>query len=249
MARDLQGTQQFYGEVLGWKFRPARLGEGWTVAELDGVPVAGIGALTADLPAAAAWTPYFAVDDADVAAARIRERSGTIAVGPVSFPSGGRGALVADRDGAVFGIWAGGVSADWRVGHGPAPAWLELRTRDAFEAAIFYGEVLEWATGRPGCCEVSYENDQVVLRQAGDPVARLSGGIAGAAAQAPQTRPRWHVYFRVPDLDEAIAAATAAGGTTLSTIVSSTTDRWVTLHDPGGAMFTLTAARPDTAAP
>lgn len=243
MARDLQGTQQFYGAVLGWKFRPARLGEGWTVAELDGLPVAGIGTLTADLAVAVAWTPYFAVDDADVTADRIRERSGTVAVGPVSFPSGGRGALVADRDGAVFGIWAGGVSADWRVGHGPAPAWLELRTRDAFEAAIFYGEVLEWATGRPGCCEVSYENDQVVLRQAGEPVARLDGGITEAAAHAPETRPRWHVYFRVPDLDEAIEAATAAGGTTLSTVVSSATDRWVTLRDPEGAMFTLTAAR------
>ncbi|MEU7551375.1 VOC family protein [Streptomyces sp. NPDC044571] len=245
MARDLLGAQQFYGAVLGWKFRPARLGENFTVAVVEGVPVAGIGALAEDLAVAAAWTPYFAVDDADVAVDRIRERSGTIAVGPVSFPTGGRGALVADRDGAAFGIWEGGVSADWRVGVGPAPAWLELRTRDAFEAAIFYGEVLEWATGRPGCCEVSYEDAQVVLRQAGEPVARLNGGSEESPVCGQETRPRWHVHFRVADLDEAIAAAVAAGGTTLSTIIPSPTERCVTLRDPEGAMFILTAVRSD----
>ncbi|MFD7624833.1 VOC family protein [Streptomyces sp. NPDC059851] len=244
MARDLQRSQDFYGAVLGWKFRPTRSGDAFTIAELEGVAVAGIGALAGDLAGAPTWTPYFAVDDADVATDRIRERSGTIAVGPVTFAGGGRGAVAADRDGAVFGVWEGRVSAEWRVGRGRAPAWLELRTRDAFESAMFYGEVLEWATGRVGCCEVSYEDDQVVLRQAGEPVARLNGGLGpDAASHAPESRPRWHVYFGVADLDEAIDAAIAAGGTTLSTIVSCATERWVTIRDPEGAMLTLTAAR------
>ncbi|MET9319312.1 VOC family protein [Streptomyces sp. NPDC003038] len=240
MARDLDMAQRFYGEVAGWTFRPARLGKGFSVAELDGVPVAGIGALAGDLAMPVAWTPYFAVDDADVAADRIRERSGTIAVGPVSFASGGRGALAADPDGAVFGIWQGGVSADWRVGRGPSPAWLELRTRNAFDAAIFYGGVLEWATGRPGCCEVSYEEDQVVLRQAGEPVARLNSGPVEIAAYASHIRPRWHVHFRVPRLQPAIEAAVALGGRTVSDITSNATERWVALRDPDGALFTLT---------
>lgn len=124
MTRDLETAQRFYGAVAGWRFRPARLGEAFSVAYLDRVPVAGIGALAADLGVAVAWTPYFAVDDADVAVDRIRERTGTIAVGPVSFDSGGRAALVADPDGAVFGIWEGAVAADWRAGKGPCrPGW------------------------------------------------------------------------------------------------------------------------------
>ncbi|MFD9333397.1 VOC family protein [Streptomyces sp. NPDC060028] len=240
MARDLGTSQRFYGAVVGWRFRPARLGEAFSVAELDGVPVAGIGALAGDLAVAVAWTPYFAVDDADVAAGRIRERSGTIAVGPVSFESGGRAALAADRDGAVFGIWEGQVSDSWRVGAGHAPAWLELRTRNAFESAIFYGEVLEWATGRPGCCEVSYEEDRVVLRQGGEPVARLDSGPVETASYAPYSRPRWHVHFRVPELEPAVQAALDLGGRTVSPIQSSDTDRWVALRDPDGALFTLT---------
>ncbi|MEV6955847.1 VOC family protein [Streptomyces sp. NPDC051183] len=242
MARDLETSQRFYGAVAGWRFRPARLGEAFSVAELDGVPVAGIGALATDLGVAVAWTPYFAVDDANVAVDRIRERSGTIAVGPVSFESGGRAALVADRDGAVFGIWEGRVSSSWRVGAGPAPAWLELRTRNAFESAIFYGEVLEWATERPGCCEVSYEEDQVVLRQRGEPVARLDSGPVEAASYTPYSRPRWHVHFRVPALEPAVEAALALGGRTVSEIESGPAERWVALRDPDGALFTLTTS-------
>ncbi|ATZ22701.1 27 kDa antigen Cfp30B [Streptomyces lavendulae subsp. lavendulae] len=241
MARDLEASQRFYGAVIGWTFRPARLGEGFSVAMLDGVPVAGIGALAADLAVPVAWTPYFAVDDADVAASRVRERSGTVAVGPVSFPSGGRAALVADLDGAVFGIWAGPVSAGWRVGKGPAPAWLELRTRNAFDAALFYGEVLEWATGRPGCCEVSYEQEQVVLRHDGDPVARLDSGPVEPGAYNPYTRPRWHVHFRVPELDAAVEAALDLGGRTVSVVTTTGTERSIALRDPDGALFTLTS--------
>ncbi|WCD90423.1 Putative glyoxylase CFP32 [Streptomyces xanthophaeus] len=242
MARDLGTAQQFYGAVVGWRFRRDRLGESFSVAELDGVPVAGIGALAADLGVAVAWTPYFAVDDADAAVDRIRERTGTIAVGPVSFPSGGRAALVADPDGAVFGIWEGAVSADWRVGRGPAPAWLELRTRNAFDSAIFYGAVLEWATGRTGCCEVSYEEDQVVLRQAGEPVARLNSGPVELAGYAAHTRPRWHVHFRVPRLRPAVEAALALGGRTVSDVTWNATERWVALRDADGALFTLTTS-------
>ncbi|MEU9030389.1 VOC family protein [Streptomyces sp. NPDC048383] len=240
MARDMAAAQRFYGAVVGWKFRPAPLGDAFSVAVMGGAPVAGIGAPASDLGGAIAWTPYFAVDDVDVAAGRIRERSGTVAVGPVSFPSGGRAALVADLEGAVFGIWDGAVSSGWRVGVGPAPAWLELRTRNAFDAALFYGEVLEWATGRAGCCEVAYEQDQVVLRQGGEPVARLNSGPVEAATYAPHTRPRWHVHFRVPRLEEAVASAVALGGSAVSEVTSTGHDRSVTLRDPDGALFTLT---------
>lgn len=249
MARDLVGSQRFYAAVVGWTFRPARPGELFSLARLDGVPVAGIGALASDLAVPVAWTPYFAVDDVDVAVSRIRERSGTIAVGPVSFPNGGRAALAADLDGAVFGIWEGVVSTDWRSDEGRAPAWLELRTRNAFDAAIFYGGVLEWANGRPGCCEVSYEEDQVVLRHGGEAVARLNSGPVEVASYSPYARPRWHVHFRVPLLEPAIEAAVELGGRAVTEVMSNTRERWVALRDPDGALFTLTASLAPPTAP
>lgn len=124
-----------------------------------------------------------------------------------------------------------------------APAWLELRTRNAFDSAIFYGEVLEWATGRSGCCEVAYEEDRVVLRQGGEPVARLDSGPVEPAAYSPHTRPRWHVHFRVPELEPAVEAAVALGGRTISEPSRDGTERSVALRDPDGALFTLTASQ------
>ncbi|MEV8533691.1 VOC family protein [Streptomyces sp. NPDC051211] len=248
MTRDLDGAQRFYGAVLGWTFRPTRLGPAFRVAELDGVPVAGIGALAGDLSVPAAWTPYFAVEDADAAVARIRERTGTVGVGPVSFDRAGRGVMATDPQGAAFGLWEGRILSDWRVGQGTAPAWLELRTRNAFDAAVFYGEVLGWASGRPGCCEVSYEHDQVVLRRHdGEPIARLDSGPVDESSSEPVRRPRWHVHFRVPALAAAIEAATALGGAVVSEEAAAPgRPESVTVRDPDGALFDIHAADTDT---
>ncbi|MBT2448659.1 VOC family protein [Streptomyces sp. ISL-43] len=247
MTRDLGAAQEFYGAVLGWDFRPGRLGDGYCVGFLDGVPVAGLGALDQALSIPVAWTPYFAVDDADVAAARIRERSGTVAVGPLSFGTG-RVALASDRDGAAFGIWQGSSIPDWGIGDEAAPAWLELRTRNAFDAAIFYGEVLEWACDHAGCCEVAYaeEDDRILLRHANQTVARLRGG-ALAEAPDPHVRPRWDVHFRVPDLETAVKTAITLGGSSLSGADPDPLTREVTLRDADGAVFAI--AGPDGPGP
>ncbi|WP_308315782.1 VOC family protein [Streptomyces sp. ISL-100] len=247
MARDLGGAERFYGAVLGWTFRRGGFGRAFCVAEVDGVTVAGIGAMAAELAVPAAWTVYFSVADADVAAARIRERGGTVGVGPVSFPPRGRAALVADPEGASFGIWEGRALSGWRVGEGGAPAWVELHTRNAFDAALFYGGVLEWGNGGEGGCEVWYEEDQVVLRQGGEPVARLNSGPVEEAARRPQLRPRWLVHFKVPDLESAKAAALEHGGSIASGAEWGGHGQQVTLRDPDGGLFTLDQVVPDRA--
>ncbi|MCX5152089.1 VOC family protein [Streptomyces sp. NBC_00320] len=239
LTRDPDSAQRFYGAVLGWTFHRTRLGEGLSVAFRDGAPVAGIRALGEGLSLPVAWTAYFAVADADVTVARIRERGATVAVGPLSFGTG-RAALAADPAGAVFGLWQGDVMRGWRVGRGTAPAWLELRTRDAFAAAIFYAEVLDWAGEPPASCVVAYEQDRVVLRHGNDVVAQISGGAVDESPD-PQVRPRWHVHFRVPDLEAAVEAATGCGGKALSPVEASDAGRSVALSDPEGALFTVLA--------
>lgn len=244
MARDLQAAERFYGAVLGWTFRRGVFGRASSVAELDGVPLAGIGATAGHLAVPVSWTVYFAVDDADAAVARVRERGGTVGVGPVSYPPRGRAALATDREGAVFGVWEGEVLSEWPLGEGEAPTWLELHTRDAFDAAVFYGEVLEWVAGEDtGGCEVSYEEDQVVLRREGRPVARLNSGPVEAAAERPQLRPHWLVHFKVPDLKEAQAAVDEHGGSIVPDAVGwSGGKQRVTVCDPDGGLFALDQA-------
>lgn len=239
MARDLRAAEGFYGAVLGWTFRAAGLGQGFSVAELDGVPVAGIGAVAGDFAVPVAWTAYFAVGDADAAVVRIRDCGGTVGIGPVAFPPGGRAALATDLEGASFGVWEGRVLSDWRVGDGEAPAWLELHTKNAFDAALFYGRVLEWADGSSGGCEVSYEQDQVVLRQAGQAVARLNSGPVESGSPKPQLRPRWRVHFKVPDLQAAKAAVLEHGGSIVTESMTPGGAQQLTVKDPDGGLFTL----------
>ncbi len=240
LARDLEAAQAFYSAVLDWRFRPASLGEEFSIALLDGEPVAGIGALAQSLQISVAWTAYFAVEDADDTAGRIRERGATVAVGPLKLGPG-RAALAADRDGATFGFWEGQTLA-WSVGQGNAPACLELRTRDAFEAAIFYAEVFGWASKEPGGCDVTYEHDQVIVRDGTHIVATLRGGAVESAPD-PRVRPRWHVHFPVRDIEKVTAAAVAAGGTATPVAPGAEgAGRQAVIRDPDGGIFTVTAA-------
>lgn len=235
-SRDLETTQEFYAAVLGWQWQRARLGDRFRVALADGTPVAGIAAVATMWSMAVAWTPYFAVPSADEAVARVQERGGTTAVGPLSFPPG-RAALLADRDGATFGIWEGELNANWETWRQAQPAFIRLHTRDAFDAAIFYGEVLDWASDRAGCCEVHYEGGEVVLRSRGDIVARIESGALGSAPD-PTIRPHWQVHFAVTDVAACARAAEVHGGS----VLSKGSDEAV-LRDPDGAQFTVTSRR------
>ncbi|MDX6354471.1 MAG: hypothetical protein QOF98_1374 [Streptomyces sp.] len=242
-ARDLESAEKFYGSVLDWEFRNTTLGDHFAVALSGGKPVAGIGAVASDMQVPVVWTPYFAVTQADEAAARIRERGATVALGPVAFASG-RAVVAADRDNAVFGVWDGRMPNGWETWHDQGPVVLRLRTRDAFEAAIFYGGVLQWANG-PDSCSVDYENDEVVVRSGGHTVARLGSGAVEAAPN-PRIRPHWEVQFAVADVPACITAARALGGTLVD---SGTTPAgpYAELRDPDGGLFTVVArasARP-----
>lgn len=237
-TRDMAAAQEFYGPVLGWTFRRGRLGEDFCVALSDGVPVAGIGAVSHRLGVAVAWTPFFGVDDADAAAARIRERGATLAVGPISLGDG-RAALAADPSGATFGLWEGTVHSSWHVVHGSPPARLELRTRDIFAAALFYGEVLEWASDRPGHCEVDYRDDAVTVEYGPHTVATIRGGGVESAPD-PHVRPRWHVSFYVDDVAETKRVVVESGGTVAAAGQATPSGRTAMLRDRQGALFTVT---------
>ncbi|MEU1309820.1 VOC family protein [Streptomyces cinnamoneus] len=238
LTKDLATAHDFYGAVLGWTFRAGSFGEGFSVALSDGKPVAGLSDAARSMGIAASWTSYFAVADADVVASRVRERGGTVAVGPLAVGNG-RVVLAADSAGAVFGIWEGKNLPGWRIGAGAAPAWLELRTRDAFAAAMFYGEIFDWTVDRPDRCEVRYEDDAVIVRSGGRTVACIRGGAIEADPD-PRIRPRWHVYFRVDDVEKAVEAALGSGGAVVSEPTHSRAGREATLRDREGALFTVT---------
>lgn len=90
MVRGLDATEQFYGALFGWEFRPGPRPLGpYVRAVLDGYPVAGIGVLSPDRRLPAAWTPYFASDDVDLTAEVVRSCGGTVGVGPLDADDAG----------------------------------------------------------------------------------------------------------------------------------------------------------------
>ncbi|WP_406483857.1 VOC family protein [Streptomyces microflavus] len=209
MVVDLDVARAFYGEVLGWRFRPSSLDDQFLVAMAGGDPVAGLAARRPGLTAASVWTPYFAVRNADATAARIRERGATVAVGPMVVGDG-RVGLAADRDGATFGFWEGHALA-WSPGEGQAPTRLDLQTRDVFDAAVFYGEVLGWAEEQD--IDIDYRKDHVLVKLGGRVILSLRGGGVQTSTLA-HLRPRWLVNFAVDDVERAVTAATRAKGFT-----------------------------------
>ncbi|MFJ8888774.1 VOC family protein [Streptomyces sp. NPDC102402] len=241
MVTDLGVARAFYGEVLDWRFRSSSLDEQSLVATADGGPVAGIGSRRPGLAPDSVWTPYFAVRDADATAARIRERGGTVAVGPMAFGDG-RVGLAADRDGATFGFWEGYALA-WSPGEGGAPARLDLQTRDVFDAAVFYGEVLGWATEEE--IDVVHRIDHVLVKLRGRVVLSLRGGGVRTSS-LPDLRPRWLVTFAVDDVERAVAAAMKAGGgrPQLSSAAWASEGFSRTLQDPDGGLFALAHREP-----
>lgn len=236
-SRNLGTTEEFYGAVLGWRWRPGLLGERFRIAQKDGTPVAGVAAVADMWPMAVAWTPYFAVRSADEAVSRVQERGGTLAVGPISLPLG-RAALLADRDGATFGVWEGQLSTGWLSWRRRQPSFVRLHTRDLLDAAIFYGEVFDWGSTGEGRTEVVYEGDEVVLRGNGQVLACIRSGAQKAVPGPSTIRPHWQVHFTVTDVDLCADATERRGGS----LVALGDDEAV-LRDDEGALFAVTSRR------
>ena len=240
MARDLETAKGFYGPLLGWRFEsgPDRWGP-YCRAVVDGVAVAGIGAVAQRWEFAVAWATYFGTADADVVAARVQERAGTVMVGPLGFDAG-RLALAADPQGAAFGVWQGRPGSFEDLERPGALAWSELRTSDAFAAAMFYGAVFDWDD--PARFDVRWEHDRVLLGGGGRTLASLNGGGTRSAPD-PRARPRWHAHFAVTDADRAVDQALRLGGTVATEAHDSPLGRVAQLRDHEGGLFWVVAGR------
>ncbi len=98
------GVTRFYSDVLGLTAVTEDMGGGmsYTVFQVAGQPVGGT--MPPQAPGVPNhWHVYFAVDDADAAAAKAAELGGTVVVPPFDIPVG-RISVIADPQGAVFSI-------------------------------------------------------------------------------------------------------------------------------------------------
>jgi len=239
LVDDPRAAQDFYGPLLGWTFgAPREQPPGYVVAETQGVPVAGISRLPSRGRFTANWTTFFGVADVDAAVLRVRKRMGTVGVGPLAAWAGPV-ALATDPDGAGFGLWQG-TAAPPRDPPPPRPPARVEPSTDPLRPALFYGDVLDWASYPPEHLDMAWEHERVVLRVDGKETAALR--TADERTAALPVRPHWHLSFAVEDLYHSLVRAQRLGAVLLSAPVSTPYGDTAELHDPEGALFSLIAS-------
>ncbi|URM89335.1 VOC family protein [Streptomyces sp. MRC013] len=234
MVRGLDATEEFYGELFGWEFRPGppELGP-YVRALLDGREVAGIGRLPVDRGLPGAWTAYLASDDADRTAESVRCSGGTVAVGPLDAGDAGRLAICSDPCGAVFGVWQAAAFPGTSVPGVPgAPVWNELLTYESEQVVKFYRTVFGYGTGP----SASAGQDRAVLLVEGRPAV----SVRGVGAALPRSRgAHWTTWFEVTDPDASARRVEELGGRTLRPPQDGPEGRRAVVADPEGAVFTV----------
>jgi predicted enzyme related to lactoylglutathione lyase len=108
-THDVEGAKAFGAAVFGWDMRDMELAGGsYAIVHVGERPVAGITTMGAGTPdeLPAFWLTYFEVDDCDAVVAKAGELGGVVQMPPQSAEGVGRFAILADPQGAAFGVIA-----------------------------------------------------------------------------------------------------------------------------------------------
>ena len=243
MASDVEASGRFYAAVLGWTVpEPDEQYGGYVVAHVDGAAAAGIGP---EQPGArAAWTVYFASDNADATLAAVEEAGGTVLLPAGDVGPLGRMGIGLDPSGAAFGVWQAGTMIGAALVNAPGGmVWEDLRSSDAPAAQAFYSAVFGFRVDPLEMAGPDYGTFALPHEQA--PLGGM-GGLMGAPEGTPS---HWLVYFGVEDADAAAAAASAGGGSVTTAPFDSPFGRMAGLADPDGAAFWVAQALPDAPQP
>jgi predicted enzyme related to lactoylglutathione lyase len=144
---DLAASRAFYGAVFGWTFHATGPGAGdYTVVQLGGRAIGGMLMPQGATPAHARWISLMSVADAAGVAQRTQLSGGKVLVEPHAVPARGTHALLADPEGAVFGVLhsSSGDTTDAPVSDGDF-FWVDLFSKDPAGAAAFYRSLMGYA--------------------------------------------------------------------------------------------------------
>jgi uncharacterized protein len=210
-STDLAASQKFYAELLGWSWQDAGM-EGMTymLAKSPSAMVAGL--FSSEMGRLPGWLTYFAVESADESAALAASAGAQVQMPPTDIPGTGRFALLADPQGASFGILQPLPMPDGSGGGAFNPAglgcgqWNDLATSDAEAALGFYGKIFGWSVSRS--MPMGPDRTYSILASGATDIGGVFKGEAAA--------PFWKPYFGVASAEAAKAKVSALGGTVQS---------------------------------
>lgn len=240
---DQSGAKSFYTTLFGWSAADFPMGpeEVYTMLKTDGHDVGGAYTLNAQMKEQGVpphWMVYFAVPDADAAAATVSALGGTVLMAPFDVMTFGRMAVCKDPTGAVFSIWQAkdhkGVGV---FGETNTIGWAELATRDVNAAEAFYKALFPWETAPSAGSPTPYIEF--------GPAGQKTGGLMQMDGQWEGIPPHWGVYFRVDDCDAAAAKIKELGGQVcFGPFDAGGVGRIAAGADPQGANFSIIRLNP-----
>lgn len=210
LTPDVDGAARFYGKLLSWSVRPFAPGVPYQlfVAAHGGLQ-AGMVHLPADKRGNGIdyrWQVHIGSNDVDATVARATARGAHVVMPAQDMPNVGRVAMLADPQGAHFGVYRpSDAGSDTGEPGKKGFVWNELATRDRASALEFYRDLFGWELRAP-------------LDMGGGMVYQVFGlGSVdlGGCFSVPPDRPMptgWLPYAHHHSADEAAAAAVAAGG-------------------------------------
>jgi len=240
-------ARAFYEAVVGWQIAPGAAPTFYDmIGNADGGFTGGVLPLSPDMAAAGArpgWLGYVGVDDIDAAVAHVRALGGGVRIPRMEIPGTGIFAMITDPDGAPLYLMqptpppGGGRSTAFDRALPGRCGWNELHAGAIDGALAFYTALFGWTS--PGGMDMGPMGTYHFIDHAGDQVGAMMQQPAGVDAP-----PHWNFYFRVADIDVAVAAIAAQGGAVVNGPHPVPTGDWV-LHgrDPQGGMFCLVGRR------
>lgn len=236
MTTEPQAALTFYPKVVGWKTQAWEQNADYKLWVAKSGPVGGMMQLPESTRSAGAkshWLPYAGTPDI---AATVSQATGlgALVLVPVSeIPNGGRYAVLADPQGAMFGLYAAPNAKPPGAPQLGEFSWHELAATDYQSAFAFYQQLFGW--------EKTAEHDMgpmgvyFMFGFGGVPM----GGIFNKHAD---TAAHWLNYALVPDAAKAGKAATAGGGRVINGPMEVPGGDWITqILDPQGAAFAVHA--------
>lgn len=188
-AADVERAASFYRELFGWE-----LAKGDSGYHVEGV-YPPMGLASNDSPAPQVWIE---VADINVAVAKVRELGGS-ADEPVQYASGWSAGCTDDQ-GVAFNLQV--PIPEYRQGQNRSTKpgelfYWTLPALDVDRSRAFYRELFGWEYGEPGDGGGIHVENKL-------PDGGLGGGRDGSHPD---------VFFRVADLDDAMATVDRLGGT------------------------------------
>jgi uncharacterized protein len=235
-SSDPDGARAFYAGLFGWTIEPGTEETGfYSVAEVDGRGVAGIGGQPNPEGMPTAWTTYLAVDDLDATAAAFTAAGGSLLMPPMDVMDIGRMAIAMDPTGAAVGLWQAGTHLGaYLVNQPGCVVWNDLNTRDLDTATAFFAEVMGYTYDDMGEGKPRYK----IIKVGG----RACGGMMEMDDSFPDhVPPHWMTYFAVADTDAAVAKITELGGRLVMDPMNAPFGRFAVVSDPQGGIFTVLA--------